>query len=100
MVIVDGWVTFEPAALEAFRAAAGKMIAASRAEAGCLGYAYAADFLDPGCVRITEHWVDEAALTAHFAEPHMAEFQAALAQAKRIDGDVRIYSGDEIRRLI
>ncbi len=100
MVIVDGWVTFTPAALEAFRGAAAKMIAASRSEAGCLSYSYATDFLDPGCVRITEHWVDEAALTAHFAEPHMAEFQAALAQAKRIDGDVRVYTATEVRRLI
>ena len=70
------------------------------AEAGCLDYTYATDFLDPGRVRITEHWADEAALTAHFAEPHMAEFQAALANAKRIDGDVRIYAASEIRRLI
>ena len=100
MVIVDGWVTFSPEALEAFRGAAAKMIAASRAEAGCLDYTYATDFHDPGRVRITEHWADEAALTAHFAEPHMAEFQAALANAKRIDGDVRIYAASEIRRLI
>ena len=100
MVIVDGWVTFAPNALAAFRGAAAKMIAASRAEPGCLDYTYATDFLDPGCVRITEHWVDEAALTSHFAEPHMAGFQAALANAKRMGGDVRIYGANEVRRLI
>ena len=36
-----------------------RMIAASRAEPGCLGYAYAEDILEPGLIRVSEAWQDE-----------------------------------------
>jgi quinol monooxygenase YgiN len=55
------------------------MVAASNAEEGCIAYAFTQDVLDPTVLHIVEKWQDEAALLAHFATPHMAAFQAALA---------------------
>ena len=62
MVIVMGTVRIDPAAVEALRPAMQAMMAASRAEDGCLTYAYALDLLEPGLVRISETWTDRTAL--------------------------------------
>jgi quinol monooxygenase YgiN len=75
-VIVAGTVRVPPEKLEAFRPHMQAMLAASRAEDGCLVYSYAIDVEDPGLVRVFEAWRDEAALKAHFAEPHMAQWRA------------------------
>ena len=63
-----------------------RVIAASRAEAGCIAYAYAEDMLDPGLMRVHEAWSDRAALAAHFTAPHMKRWQverAALGMTER-----------------
>jgi quinol monooxygenase YgiN len=56
------------------------MLAASRAEEGCLEYAYAEDVADPGLIRVFEVWRDQAALDAHFQTPHMAEWRSHWPQ--------------------
>ena len=43
-----------------------EVVAASRAEDGCIDYAYAEDMLDPGLIRVIEAWRDQAALDRHF----------------------------------
>jgi quinol monooxygenase YgiN len=53
------------------------MVAASRAEDGCIDYAYAEDIGDAGLIRVFEIWRDEAALHAHFKTAHMAAWRAA-----------------------
>ncbi len=100
MVIVEGWVRMAPDVLAKFEPAAVKMITASRAEAGCIDYAYARDLLDPGVLRIAEKWRDQAALDVHFATPHMAEFLVVLGSVERQGGDVRVYDSEETRRMI
>ncbi|QUL39191.1 putative quinol monooxygenase [Erythrobacter sp. JK5] len=78
MLIVLAKAKLGAGALEAGRAAFTAMIEASRAEEGCIEYAYSVDVLDPATLNIVEKWVDEAALTFHFQTPHMAAFQKAL----------------------
>ena len=56
------------------------MLAASRAEDGCLTYSYGLDVADEGLVRVFEVWRDQAAIDAHFAQPHMAAWRAACAE--------------------
>ena len=53
------------------------MVAASRAEPGCLAYNYAEDVLEPGLIHVIERWTDDTALAAHFRTPHIAEWRAA-----------------------
>lgn len=57
------------------KAAMEKIILASRAEPGCEAYAYAEDVSEPGLFRVSEVWQSRAALTAHFAMPHMKNWQ-------------------------
>lgn len=80
MLIVIGKAKLAEGAIETARAAFTAMIEASRAEEGCVDYAYALDVIDPSVMHITEKWADEAALVTHFQTPHMATFQKALGE--------------------
>ena len=56
--------------------------------------------LDPDTLIITERWRDNAAIAAHFASPHMAAFNAALAKAKLLEVSVKAYENGEERVLM
>ena len=79
MLIVLAKAKVGAGAMEPARAAIAEMVAASNAEPGCIAYAFTQDVLDPSVLHIVEKWVDEAALAAHFATPHMAAFGAAIS---------------------
>ena len=82
MLIVLADARFDPAQTSEIIAIARPMIEASRGEAGCAGYDYAFDMLEPGLMRVREWWRDEQALRDHFATPHMAAFLKALRTLK------------------
>ena len=75
-------ITARPEGVAAMEELLMKLAAASRAEAGCAGYDYAFDMLEPGLMRVREWWRDEQALRDHFATPHMAAFLKALRTLK------------------
>jgi quinol monooxygenase YgiN len=76
-VIVAGTVRVPHENIEALRPEMLKVLTATRAEDGCIDYAYAEDVADPGLIRVFEVWRDQAALDAHFKTPHMAVWRAA-----------------------
>jgi quinol monooxygenase YgiN len=78
MVIIAGSIEFDPATRDAFVAGTATMVAASRAEEGCMDYSFSVDPTDPGRVRLFEWWKDNDALVAHRATPHMAAFKAFM----------------------
>lgn len=77
MLIILGTIRLPPENLAAARPIMAAMAKASRAEDGCLEYAYAEDVFEPGLIRVSEVWRDRAALDAHFAMPHLADWRAA-----------------------
>lgn len=77
MLLIAGTVRLPPERLAEARPVMAAMIKASRAEPGCLAYAYAEDLLEPGLIRVHEAWESRAALEAHFAAPHLARWRAA-----------------------
>ncbi|WP_108791567.1 antibiotic biosynthesis monooxygenase [Erythrobacter sp. Alg231-14] len=86
MIVVVGSFRIPPSMIEVVRGPMETMIAASRAEQGCVEYAYALDVLDKGLVRVSEVWRDRAALETHFRTTHIAEWRAqvsALAVSER-----------------
>ena len=95
MLIVLATAKLGEGALEAGRAALETMVEASRAEEGCIDYAYSIDILDPTLLRITEKWVDDAALAFHFSTPHMAAFQAALSELDVTITELLKYQADD-----
>jgi quinol monooxygenase YgiN len=72
MIVVLGVMRVPVENLDALRAMMAPVVAATLAEDGCLAYAYAEDLLDPGLVRLSEAWRDQAAFDAHLAQPHLA----------------------------
>ncbi len=95
MIIVMGSFRL---ALENFAAAQpmmDKVIAATRAEDGCLLYAYSRDVVDPGLVRVSEKWRDRAALDAHFQATHMKVWAAERASLGLTERDITMFESDE-----
>jgi len=94
MIVIEGTVRIPPENLEAARPVMEQMIRASRAEPGCIDYAYAVDVFDPGLVRVTERWETRAALTAHFAAAHMATWRSFFPQLGITDRSLRLYEAN------
>jgi quinol monooxygenase YgiN len=99
MILIAGTVRFPPETMAEARPAMARMITATRAEDGCLQYAFAEDVLDPGLIHISELWRDRAALDAHGAAPHMAEWRAAGRTLGIHGRDLRLYEVGEASPL-
>ncbi len=65
MIMIAGTVRFPADRIRDARDAMARMIEATRAEDGCVHYAFAEDVLDPGLIHISELWRDQAALERH-----------------------------------
>lgn len=100
MIIVMGHAKLEAGEIDRLGAEMEAQITATRAEDGCLAYSFSRDVLDPDTLIITERWRDNAAIAAHFASPHMAAFNAALAKAKLLEVSVKAYENGEERVLM
>ena len=100
MIIVTGEARFGEGEIERLKDAFAANIAATRAEDGCLSYAYAVDLADPNLLHITEQWRDEAAVNAHMAAPHMGPLMAALGAAKIEALSVKAYDATYLKTLL
>jgi quinol monooxygenase YgiN len=76
-LIVAGTVRVPPENLVGLKPHMAEMMAASRAEDGCIAYGYAEDVAEPGLIHVFEIWRDQVALDAHFQTPHMAKWRQA-----------------------
>jgi quinol monooxygenase YgiN len=95
MLLIVGTVRFPADRMAEARPAMARMIAASRAEPGCIAYAYAEDVLEPGLIHIAEAWRDEESLAAHFKADHLASWRASCAMLGAHGRDLRVHeTGD------
>jgi quinol monooxygenase YgiN len=67
MIMVIGTIEVDLADRVRFLEEKQTQVMATRAEAGCLDYAFAADSVDAGLVRLVERWESMADLEAHVA---------------------------------
>jgi quinol monooxygenase YgiN len=91
MILIEGTVRVPPGNVVAARPAMEQMIRASRAEAGCLDYAYSIDLMDPGLIRVIERWESRAALDAHFKTAHMTTWRSFFPILGITDRSLRLY---------
>jgi quinol monooxygenase YgiN len=75
-IIVAGTIRAPIDQLDGLKPHMAAMIAATRAEDGCIDYTYALDIADVGLIRVFEVWRDRDALDAHFKAAHMAAWRA------------------------
>ena len=95
MIQINGTIKLGRTIDAATRKAIVEMVRASRAEDGCLDYAFATDLADPDTLVLFERWRDQAALDAHGTSAHMAEFQKVMADNPPASRDIRIYETDQ-----
>jgi quinol monooxygenase YgiN len=91
MIAVLGSFRFPLEAFDEARPLMRAVIAATLAEPGCRAYSYAEDVAEPGLFRVTELWEDRAALTAHFATPHMREWTERRSALGFTDRRIELY---------
>ena len=94
MIVIEGTVRVPPGKIELARPHMETMIRASRAEAGCIDYAYSIDVLDPGLVRVIERWESRAALEAPFRTRHMAAWRTVFGVLGVTDRKLRLYEAE------
>jgi quinol monooxygenase YgiN len=75
-LVIAGTIRVPPQNVEGLRPHMLAMMAASRAEDGCVTYGYAEDVAEPGLIHVFEVWRDQAALDAHVEAPHLAAWRA------------------------
>jgi quinol monooxygenase YgiN len=100
MLLIEGWIKLATGEFEKVREQGIAMVQATNQEDGCLHYAFAQDIADPDLIRISERWESQEALAAHSASAHMAEFNKAMGGVTREGADLRLYTADEVRRLM
>ena len=94
MILVTGTIRLPADALPRALPAMAAMMKASRAEPGCLAYAYAQDLFDPGLIHVAERWQDRSALAAHFATPHLAAWRAQFAALGITERKLELVEGE------
>lgn len=96
MIVVNGTVRSTEEDIDALRGALCDMETASRAEPGCLDYTFCIELNDPTVVHVIEKWRSLEDLQAHFATPHMAQFQATMGTRPPVSMDIKVYEVTEI----
>ena len=95
MIQINGTIKLGRTIDAATRKAIVEMVRKSRAEDGCLDYAFATDLADPDTLVLFERWRDKDALDAHGKSAHMAEFQQVMAANPPASRELRMYETDE-----
>lgn len=97
MILVIAQVTTEAATIEALIPAMSVMEAASNAEEGCVSYGFTRPVTNPNKLTVVEIWHSTEALAEHFQTPHMAAFNAAMAQYPKPEINLTVRQlGDEV----
>jgi quinol monooxygenase YgiN len=91
-VVIIGHFRLPPESLDAAREPMARVVMATRAEPGCVKYAYASEPGDPGLIHVSEVWESQAALDAHFATTHMKQWQAERAGLGLSDRQITAYA--------
>jgi quinol monooxygenase YgiN len=84
-IVISGEIRIEPDDFDTAMGLVEPLVAATRAEDGCVEYDFWVDPRDRGRIRVFEEWASAEANAAHAASEHLATFYAALA-AVRVNG--------------
>lgn len=93
VIIIAGIVQYNTGLRAAILAGVQEMMAASRAEEGCLAYTFSADLTAPDTLHLFEIWASEEVLEAHRQSAHMAEFRRdTIPHFRKLD--IKRYVGE------
>ena len=94
MIVVVGQFRLPVERLAEAQHAMARVLVATRAEAGCVQYNYAADLLDEGLIRVSEVWDSREQLTAHLATPHMQKWVEVRSGFGLSERAITVYEAD------
>jgi quinol monooxygenase YgiN len=83
MLILSVCLRVPPDQVAALKPHIARVIAASRAEPGCIVYTLAEDMAEPGLIRAFEIYKDDAALKAHGESEHFKAWRAVSGHYPR-----------------
>ena len=95
MIVVVGQFRLPAHRLAEAQDAMARVMVATRAEAGCVQYNYAADLLDAGLIRVSEVWEKREQLTAHLQTPHMQKWVEERAGLGLSERTITVYEADD-----
>ena len=96
MILITVVIDTQPGSIGKLKDAIAALETATRAESGCIDYAFASEINAPDSVRVIERWRDVDALKAHLQAPHMAAFNAAIRASPPKRVDVKMYNAAEL----
>lgn len=90
--IIGAKLTIKADKVDEFIASSKTIIAASRAEPGCISYTLYQDPNDRTAFFFFEEWKDQSAIDTHFAMPHFKAFGASIKDLVAGAPAITIYS--------
>jgi quinol monooxygenase YgiN len=96
MIVVTVLIETQPDSVAKLQAAIRTLEHATRAEAGCIDYAFASEINEPSHIRVIERWRNVDALKAHLKAPHMAAFNSAVRANPPKRVDVKMFEAHEL----
>jgi len=96
-VAVIGSMRFPPENMPTVRPHLQQLVAATRAHDNCIAYDVGEDIFEPGLLRFSELWPDQASLDAHLAAPHIAPWREICRANGLTDRDFTAYDADGAR---
>lgn len=94
MILIAGTMRVPSENLAQAREALRSLTVATRAEPGCLDYAYSEDLIESGLVHLNERWEDQATLDAHLKTAHLAAWRREAARLGVGDRRLFLYEVD------
>ena len=85
MIVLMGYIHLKPSDVEEFLADLETIAAGTRAESGCLFYAFAVENAPSRRMLLVQRWLDDDAFTAHLNGPNAASFQQKWNNRTRVD---------------
>lgn len=95
MIIIEGTIRVRDMA--AARPHIRAVVEATRAEQGCIDYAFAEDVIEPNLIRITERWESIDALKAHAQAPHFLAWRARGEELGVSERNLRLYDAEPVQ---
>ncbi len=98
-ILVFGAVRFPPENIAALRPHIKALVEATNKNDGCDLYEVAEDLFDPGLLRFSEIWPDQASFSRHISAPHIVPWREAGAKFGLIERSFKLFDGTNERPL-
>ena len=97
MIVVMAKVSVIPEKKQELLELAKPVMETTRKEEGCVSYVLLDNPYDPGGCMFVEEWADLAALQAHAAAPHIAQWRKDSRDLLTAKTTIKIYQSEEVK---